>query len=873
MVTSTQIQSATRFVAPNVATIDWSPNDFKAFAYAGRFATKGDQLNGWYEYIQLHEEALNTEFAKGNGPGIMHAVSLTGGRQTQDVSHITALAIDIDTNAIDPAPFFELCDWLKLNDITYLAQWRDAGYTYKFHLVLPLAQNYPVYDAKAVREYRIELFERILRDRYIPDIAPAVVNQLLYTYTKRPGALIPDQEHHLGSKALDMVGMYPPSVQRTARRRRVIGTEADATAEAHVLKKVLTIYEWVESKGAWDVKCPVDHGEDYHSKTYLYPSGHISCMAGKCQGKPTAWFISYLPEQLQMEVLDAGAHRLRNELTQRTLQFVHIEDANTKINEALRLTSPVERHATCIQVSTGAGKTRAVTNHLNQYSAPYEDEGVSSGKTAVLALPTNALLDEVRQRLEIPHKRMVGVLAVLNEDGSPACKKYPQAKRLQESGGNVHRLLCSHCEYKDDCAARKGTRTGAGSLITTNHSLMTTAATEFHSKGRHPLLVWDESPKWVQTATLNNRDIDWLLSEFDKEAAPKKDVLASIMDVRLFSDRYRVAVRPMLEIVRQIARAPIGQYKPSNVATNWTKAPVNKVVVLRALSVVGLEGNGDWSDIVSAFNNAYRLNTIEMGFDGMRPDTQERVLRAERVLEALGVLSGEDCVIHRAEHFLVIASLTPEASLFKEYGGVVLDATANVAELTALRPDTNLTRIYVKDVGSVERYVITTPGLSRTALSADASTLTKTVDKAKKQVVKWARIQGIKEPKVAIFTYKDRLDEVKRLWPEADVAYYGNTRGYDRWFQEGFDVFLTIGDPISNLGSLALQWTVLTGKPPVDGDIAFQAYISASAEAEAAQAHGRARDPQAKKGFGGRLHIHFGVRIPAGWNFENCRVS
>jgi hypothetical protein len=402
---------------------------------------------------------------------------------------------------------------------------------------------------------------------------------------------------------------------------------------------------------------------------------------------------------------------------------------------------------------------------------------------------------------------------------------------------------------------------------------MTTAATEFHSKGRHPLLVWDESPKWVQTSTLNNRDVSWLLSEFDKEAQPTRDVMAALIDVRLFSDRYRVAVRPLLEIVRRIISSPVGQYKPAEIADDWAKTPLNRVTLLRALSVIGLESKNPWQDIIGAFANAFRLNNIEMGFDGMRPDTQEKVLRAERVMDSFSTLSGEDCVVHKAEHFIVAASLTPEASVFREYGGVVLDATANIAELTALRPDINLTKIYVKDSGSVERFVNTTPGLSRTALAADTKTLYTTVEKARRQVSRWAHSQGIKSPKVAVFTYRDRVQEVKDRWPDADVAYYGNTRGYDRWFQEGFDVFVTIGDPISNLGSLALQWTVLTGKPPMDGDVDFQAYVTASAESEAAQAHGRARDPQAKKGLGGRLHLHYGTRIPAGWSFENCKVS
>jgi hypothetical protein len=873
VVAQESVQAGPGSVAPSLAALAWNPASFEAWAYAGRFATKGDRLNGWAEYVQLHTEAVDTTFDKGQGPGVMHGISKTGGRQAVDVSHSTALAIDIDTDALDPGPFFALCDWLKSQDITYLAQWRDAGHTYKLHLVLPLAQPYPVYDTKVVREYRIELIDRLLSKHYTPDYAPATVNQLLYAYTARPGALNPDQEWHTGTKALDMVGMYPPSAQGGGRVRRQLGTEADATVEATALRKVLQVSKWVASKGAWDVKCPVDHGDDYQSKTYLYPNGYISCMAGKCQGKPTAWFVSHLPDDMQREVLDVTAQKVKAALAARDIQHVSLAQAEDRINTALHRASPVERHATCIMVSTGAGKTRAIARHLNQYSAPYEGESDSSGKTAVLAMPTNALLDEVRQRLDIPHRRMVGVLAVLDDGGNPACKKYEQARRLQEAGGNVHRLLCAHCEYKEGCAAREGTKTGTGSLIATNHSLMTTAATEFHGKGRHPLLVWDESPKWVQTATLENRDIEWLLREFDKEAKPTKDYLSSMIDVRLFSDRYRTAVRPLLEIVRQIIRLPVGQYRPETIANEWIKTPYNKTVLYRAAAVVNMPSTAAWNDIVDVFSQAYRLNSVEMGFDGMRADTQARVLKAERILDALEVLSGEDCVAHRAEHHVVVAALTKDASLFREYGGVVLDATANVAELNALRPDLSLTRIHVQDGGPVERYAMITPGLSRTALAANIEPFSKAIQKARKAVERWAKTQNIKTPKVAVFTYRDRVEVVKTQWSEADVAYFGNTRGYDRWFQEGFDAFVTIGDPISNLGSLALQWLVLTGKEPVAGDPAFQDYVAASAESEAAQAHGRARDPQAKLGAGGRLHLHYGTRVPAGWALSNCQIE
>lgn len=857
----------------SLPTRPFRPLDFSFTAFAGRKAIQGNLFTGWDSLVQLHDEALEVCYEKGSGPAVMVAIAADNRRRSEDIQYTTALAIDIDEGLPNLAPIRKLLTDLRSHKLTYLAQWRwaEKDGTWKVHILLPYADRYPVYNTDQVRDWQGRLTRAVLGSGLKEDSAVEKAAGLVYCMTRRPGdASTPSQEVFYGDVALDMVGMFPPS-QQHQKVSNIKLTRDQVTEQASTLLAVLKEATWIEVKGAWDIRCPVDHGSDYKSKTFLYPTGNISCMAGRCQGKPLAWFISHLSEADQEKVLTAVVAPVQQELAAAVAPTVSLDEAETAMRSALQATRAIERQATMVQVSTGAGKTRAATQYLNQYSAPFEGEADTSGMTSVMAVPTNALLREVENRVQIPHRTHVGVLSVLNDDGTPACRKHEAAKKVQAAGGNVHRLMCSYCEFKQGCPARENTVVGAGSLILTNHALMTSAATSFHSKGRHPLLVWDESPQWVETATLDNRDVDWLLSEFDKEALPKRDVYEAIVDGSLFATRFRVAVRPALEVLRTLHTLPNGRYVMKDIVKKWSSTLYNRSVLGRSRAVYGLKLEGDpVAALIDSFERAGRLNTVEMGFDTMRHDTQARVLKAERVIAAIGVGLGERGLVVKSDTHVTMASLTQDAVLFRDYGGVVLDATANTTELRALRPDLNRVTLRVQDQGHVERYLVFSNGLSRTALARRPDTIDTVLRNAKTTTKRWGRAYD-HDPKVAVFTYKSSLERVRQVWPEATVAYYGNTRGYDFFFQEGYDVFITLGDPVANLSSLALQWLVLGGDP--QDEAGFRSYCNSSAQAELAQAHGRARNPQMHKEGQPRLHLHYGVRTPAGWDLENTQIQ
>ncbi len=851
---------------------------WRGLVYAGRFGVVGTPLDSYQALLDLTTEAAQRTFAKGEGPAVMTAFTKNFRRRNEDFeadpdSVVTGLVVDLDEGVTDLAPLLGLVAGLRQRGVSYHFQWRKSATTYKVHLILPYAEPVVVKSPSTVREHQATLTSRILPADIPFDYATTKAAGLCYLMTPRPGVNEPvTTDTYLGPNALDFAAMFPPWLQGEVRRKR---SRTEATAETKVMLGAFEVNEWVESKGAWDVTCPVGHGDDYRSKTYLYPNGVVSCMAGKCQGKPLAWFLGHLPEKVRSEVIAATITPLKIELS-RTEPKVSVMRAHESMQAALADNRAIENHATVVQVSTGAGKTRAIAEYLNAYSAPFENERSTSGLSAILAVPTNALLREVEPRLTVPHMRRTGVLAVLNDDGSFACKKWTMAKQLQSAGGNVHRLLCNHCEYKETCPARDNATVGDGALTLTNHALMPTVAKELLERGRHPLLVWDESPQWVETGNLTIKDIDWLISEFDREAVPPRGMdalLTAMVDVRLFHDRYRAAVRPLLEVLRFARTHWQGILLLRDVVHKWAQTPTNLVVLARARDATGVEASGNVNiDLIACFQNAVRLNQSEIGYDGMRPDTQKRVLRAERIMRVLGIMAGEDAILVLEPHHISISSLTANGSLFRKHGGVVLDATANLAELRRLRPDLRPVTLRVTDAGDTERYLQHLPGLDRKSLKHRPERLGQCVTHAKTAVSRWAKAQGNKA-KVVVFTYMDQVKQLKDLWPEVEVGYFGNTRGYDRFFQEGFNTFITLGDPITNLSALALQWRVLTGSVPKSDDADWLRYIAASAESELAQAHGRARNPQALKGRGGRLHMHYGRKVPAGWDSETTRVD
>jgi hypothetical protein len=209
---------------------------------------------------------------------------------------------------------------------------------------------------------------------------------------------------------------------------------------------------------------------------------------------------------------------------------------------------------------------------------------------------------------------------------------------------------------------------------------------------------------------------------------------------------------------------------------------------------------------------------------------------------------------------------------------VVLDATAPVTLLRALRPDCVVEDIRVVDGGEVDRVLLwrgmarTTLGKAKEAEPDRFEAMLVGAGARVRRLLHGAAVRLGRPPKVAVFTYRSYLPDVKRFMAldgEVDWHYFGNTRGYDHWFQDGFDCFVTVGDPYTNLDATTATSRYLFGD---DGN-RERMYFRETSEAEAAQAHGRARDPQPGKGGPYRLHVHVGQTIPLGWDSENSSVE
>ncbi len=823
--------------------VDWasvsSPFDYAGFnwsVFVGQFATKGTAFVGWEPYLELNREALRAEYQKGAGPAILHATSLNGGRRVVDISHTNAIVVDIDE---------ELTDWSKIERL--MAAWRAAGVSYlcqrrwagvwKTHLVLPFAKPYGVVDAGRVREVNMDFIARFSPAKN--DAATCGVYSLCYCMTKRPNREDPESFEYTGPNALDYDKIFPTWKQRPVAKRapRILSPEESD----HILKH-LTVLGYVPDKEAWDIECPVGHERDTSKKTLFFPTGHISCMAGRCLGKPLAWFLSHLGEDLLESA--PSVVRLAEARDQQSVAAAHQTMAET-----FREVRPTERGAAVVKITTGAGKTHAVSNYLNVYSEPIEG---LEGKTSVLAVPTNALLREVQDRITIPFAKKTGVLAVLNNDGTFACRKHRVAKSLQDSGGNVHRLLCSRCEWREDCPARLGASSGSGPLTLTNHSLMAGTARALHEAGRYPLLVWDESPTWVQQSVVPLDDVAWLNQEVQRKIDPD-DLFTSMFDGPIFNPQRVTAIRPVLELSKWMASLDDFTMRPAGpLIDQWLRLPINQAYVERAQAQTG------YVDLADLARWSPHTNESEQGFDQMTKSTQTRVLRSEQVLRNLMVTTATGGWVTKRDGHLFVGALTENAATFRSYGGLVLDATADVTAMKALRPDLRVKDISVQDSDGIQRYMHVVTGLGRKSMKSRPQRL--------KDVVGHARsaLNRLRCRKPVVFSYRFSLDVIRVLWPEAELCHYGNVRGYDRYFQEGYDGFVTLGEPIANLQAVAIQWKVLTGRDPDDSDMEWRRFVEATAESELAQAHGRARDPQKSDGL--RVHLHYGKIVPAGWD-------
>lgn len=856
---------------------------FVVNVFTNRFQPKGlGSVQSWQECIELHEKMLTQSYHKDKTPTICCSLAKDLTRTKDTVTEQTALFIDVDDGPEDFQTLWEAHKELKGQGLSHIMQWRKVGNKYKAHFVLPLGLPCPVADAAECTQINIELMRQLV-PRLKFDAAVARPTALLAFMTKRPEYEDPEMVAYTadGLDYFALVGDTTEREQKPTKPQRAM-TQEDASEATKFLAEALR-GAWDGSKPGWLIKCPAKHRGGGATKTLLFPNGHIVCMSDDCAGKPHSHFIQLLSQEQQDKYLEYTVAPVVQALEQQVANTVSVSQANDKIQQLLGDTRVSERHATVIRVSTGAGKSYATAKYLNKYSAPFDDEGPTSGRKAIMAVPTNKLLREVDQRFEIPRVVRTGVLAVLDSDGKQACQQYDYAKKVQDSGGNVSRLVCPSCPLLDACSARQGVSVGKGALTNTNHAILPGAAKAVHNRGRDILTVWDESPPWVGQVTLSREAIGEFLELAleERRRAYRFKQTVTMTDVYtgvLLAERAQVAMEPVLAFLRWLEhytpaytenmeeqRIPV-----SDLVDRWYRHVGNELMLKLAPKIEGTEPR---PRLRACLQLAHKLNPLTTPLVDMTKKDQEAVLKLEKFFQGLAICFGEKASITKTKDAMTVSAITEHGVLLRDYGGVVLDATANLAEIQALRSDAVVTDLRVEDANKSERYIMFTDKLSRYALAKDANNIKQHVAHARQIVRLWALKQDIAWPKVAVFSYMFAQDAIKEVWPEAEVAYFGNTRGYDHYFQEGYDCFITFGDPISNIGALRLSYATLKGGWDAVDEEGLKAYIASTAAAECSQAHGRARDPQPKKGPGGLLHMHYGRIAPAGWDATNTRLE
>lgn len=832
----------------------------------------GYASTSWDEYVDNCLTLATRVIPKEWAPGIIHGAS-GGSRYKEAVESATALVIDSDKAPLDEG---EIDAALARVPYRYLFSWRSG----KFHLVLPLA-NPIVTDAdgiKARREVGVAYFEELLQRPL--DYTTARANSLLHPYTKQSDT----------DRVIIRVGAGPdfdldPVLAERGYRARAPRARSGPGVGTAAQWKDFTgrIIEALKAKGWWlddtrsraAVCCPfhpeTSRGAQDTSTVLFTETGWLHCSHNRCRLRTQTEFHDRLG-------LDPGdiPTGLRLLLEAAAVPRVSLDEAARRIRLALMAARPPERTATVVRVTTGAGKTRAAAEFLDGYCTPRwdaESGDIIPGRSAFFATPTNALLREVSERVHVEHRTVTGVLAVLNDDGSPACVKHDVAKRLQNSGGDIHRLMCAPCEFRDGCPARANRVRGEGALTITNHTLLPSLVRDAVEAGRVPLIVWDESPPFVEVVRITFSDLEWLLDHFDFEDDQRRPVnLARLTEVTVFGDRYRVAMRPLIEVLRRMR----GGVTLDEAVAAYGATRLSDSQLARAESMLDLPPSaGTWARVRAVAEGARRVNAADLAFDALDESGQATVLRAERLAASITAVLRDGARFFDNPGALEVAYLTEAGRLWRDFGGVLLDATAPVHDLAAIRPDASLVDIAVEDADTgSERVMAFVPRLGRGRLGQDPVRRAETFRRVAGHVSKWVRKAGAR--RVLLLSYKPFLTELGAAVSEAAAGtgvvlewhHYGDTRGYDGWFQRGFDAFVTVGDPYSNIVTEDRVYDTLN----VQG-VSIDDYCAYRARAEAAQAHGRARDPVASRDGTSRLHLHYGRLPPLGWDAKNTRLD
>lgn len=844
---------------------------------------------------------------KGTGRCVAYSIARYGGSSDAEAIARTAIFMDCDGRGEGAA----LMRLLEECGVAHLVSRRKANH----HLVLPLAAHVAVQEASKQAHtdawaFALGVFSELANfavdggtdEKPTPtmlgyDTSSAHrYSQLEYLYTRREqGDAAPSVSAREGlavnfTRLLEQFGYAAPLAPPRKVRPRTIATRAwtameeappaDAAPWVRALFDAGMLGRRVGNKGFVCV-CPLahEHTEHDHSdtSTVVLDEGSLVCQrgGGHLRGRMEE-ARNAMPASVQHYFDTAGQARLRAMLEDEQPQPRGREEAAQLLEETIRTAVCAPGEVLVVQAPTGLGKSHAT----RAAAATGEDAWLLTG-------PSHRLLEQNRDAFQATHQQPAslrrGVLRVLNEDGTPACKLFALALRVQEAGASVPEVLCKGCPHEKDCIAIKTEAPERVEFLP--HAMM---QQRLKKKDYAARIVADETPALLRPVHLGPSDFQRLhRAAHTKVAAERAPFVGS----------WRTVVRPWLAIMRAVMECG-GLAEATRAALNNEHGDeLIAAAVFRATTRRGEKRRVRDAEREARFHQLREAIPSTLGEDFAkacaamvlcgRPRLSEKTrledCDANEQARLIALLSSANALYATAEAWQAVRgdargvrchALTSEARTLRSHGGVVLDATPTLPLLEAVFPKVRVVRIGAADGAACTREIHYREGATRSQWSPRGG------------MVRWDRVLAVLEQalarlrkadakRVLVVTYTN-IETALNSAPPAKVKaaleafcgegreiafrHYGpGIRGLDEW--SAFDAFVTLGDPWADVDGVH-ELCAAANADPERVSVAF-------ARADLAQAHGRARDPQRTTP---ATHLHYGAIAPEGWSASNTTI-
>jgi hypothetical protein len=612
---------------------------------------------------------------------------------------------------------------------------------------------------------------------------------------------------------------------------------------------------------------------------------------------------------------DGGARGARDELDARgVFTEVPAADAAALVHRALE-GARMGLHV--VRVTEGAGKTRATMEFLRARAlAAAGYESVPSAAKTVYVAPSHAVAAEVAAHLagtRSIYRR--GPLAVRLADGAPACAFHVPLSRLVaarhaattwcDGHGMGHKGSDSPCAHREGCPAVAGAEVDLGcagrtpAVFVTVHALLHEA---LGWAGEGALVVIDEDPAAVEAVAVSRADLEAAAAaadSFTKGEAFRAPILRALA---AGLERGEIpTVNPLQSVFARGAASLEGDdgWRETTGPEAFPSRDPGELLGSYAVRAVWREkqlpdGGSTWQRRPAWAPRPTKRERQKV-FQGVPSAAFEKASTTHALVARLvagvvraappgvrdhserAVVSVEVAPQDPTRRLLraVIASPSVAAALQRSGPTVLLDATADLAVLSALaQGDVPATEIRVADGAPVTRRLLYWSGASRQAVFAGDLVrwdggLARYLGEALRQACAAGRT-------IALFTFKPLADVLRPAWEGRDGAdptalaraagggaagaalrlgHYGAARGRNDWLD--CDALVSVGDPRPNLGATRAVAAVLGLAAE------HQAVYRRATAAEVSQVGGRLRGPWRAAP---ALHLHVGTVPASSWD-------